>query len=498
MKKPILYIIIIIAIVSGCKKDVDDNPEPEVAIYNFTFKKGYNNGLADNLILTQTEDSLFGHIPYEVDITNLVASFKYVGTEVRVGESVQKSGITENDFSKAVTYTVVGTDGTTKSYEVIVTWFTGLPIIKINTLYGVEISSKDEYVTGTAFVFGGNEFEDSSGEMSIRGRGHSTWGLHPKKPYQLKFDEKTKVLGMPKDKKWIFLAEHSDKTLLRNTLAFEMGNISNLDWTPQCEFAEVFINNEYNGTYNICQKVEKSSNRVDLGDDGYLLEIDTPDHLGPDDIYFYSSKFMVQVKEPEMEFGSSDYYFIKNKVVEFENALYSNNFTNPETGYRKYIDVSSFIDWYLINEIAKNQDSRSYSSIYFTYKPGEKIKMGPLWDFDLGFGNVDYSVCEHPLGFWVKEHHWFARMFEDPFFVSLVKERYKFFMDNESYFLRTIDEKAEYLNFSQEENNNRWDVFGNYVWPNPVYYDTHQEEINHLKQWLITRMGWLDEAFKAM
>ena len=100
----------------------------------------------------------------------------------------------------------------------------------------------------------------------------------------MKLSEKSAFLGMPEDKKWLFLAEYSDKTMLRNTIAFELGYMSNLDWTPAGEFAEVFLNDEYNGTYNITQKVEESDNRVALGDTGYLLELDQLDRIDPDDV----------------------------------------------------------------------------------------------------------------------------------------------------------------------------------------------------------------------
>lgn len=498
MKKAIIFLLLTVSVLSGCKKEDDDVVEPEISISNFSFKKASNPNLTNDIYTIPKGNSMSGNIPYEIDIRYLVASFDFIGEEVRIGEDVQKSSITANDFSSTVTYTVVGKEGNTKDYDVNILWFTGLPIFKIVTDYGVEITSKEEYIVGKANIIGVGNYDDASGDMKIRGRGHSTWGLHPKKPYQLKFDKKTKVLGMPKDKKWLLLAEHSDKTLMRNQLAFEMGYISNLDWTPECVYAEVFLNDEYNGTYNICQKVEGGNHRVDLGDDGYLLEIDTPDHLDPDDVYFNSSRFTIQVKEPETTIGSPIYHNIKNYVLEFENILYSNNFTDPVYGYRRYIDVNSFVDWFIINEIAKNQDARSYSSIFFNYIPGEKIKMGPLWDFDLGFGNVDYSECVYPTGFWVKEHAWIKRLLQDPYFVNEVKERYKYFSSQESYFIQLIDEKAEYLRLAQQENDNRWHVFGNYIWPNPVVYDTHQEEVQHLKEWLVTRMRWLDDAIEAM
>jgi len=303
---------------------------------------------------------------------------------------------------------------------------------------------------------------------------------------------------MPEDRKWIFLAEHSDKTLMRNSLAFEMGYISNLDWTPEHQYSEVFINGEYNGTYNITQKVEASENRVNLGANGFLCEIDTPDHLEEGDIYFNSTQFTVQIKEPEIDFESQEYNYIKNHIIEFENVLYSSNFKDPQNGYRKYIDVETFVDWYLINEIAKNVDSKDYSSMYFYHVPGLKIKMGPLWDFDLGFGNVDFADSQYPEGFWVKDHKWFSRLFEDPYFVNQVKIRFNYFKSNQDYFIQLIDEKTEYLKYAQKENDQKWDVFGNYIWPNPVVYETHEEEVNYLKNWFVSRMNWLDEAFGAM
>jgi hypothetical protein len=363
---------------------------------------------------------------------------------------------------------------------------------------GLEIESRDDYLPGYADIFGGRLYEDNSGDMKIRGRGHSTWGLHPKKPYQLKFNDKTEVLGMPADKKWIFLAEHSDKTLIRNKLAFEMGYLSNLDWTPQSVYSEVFVNNDYRGTYNITQKVEEGKHRVNIGSTGYLLEIDVADHIDPDDIYFNSSKFLIQIKEPETTFNSEEFNYIKNYIIEFEQVLYSEDFTNPENGYQKYVDVESVVDWYLINEIAKNQDARSYSSIYLNLIPGQKLKMGPIWDFDLGFGNVNYSECQYPTNFWVKYHEWINRMFEDPIFVSRVKERFDYFKNNEDYLLDFIDKSASDLKLAQNKNDERWNVFGNWIWPNAVVFDTHQEEVDYLKNWLIQRMDWLDNQYKSM
>ena len=378
--------------------------------------------------------------------------------------------------------------------------FTGLPIIYVNT-NGVAIDSKEDYVEGVASIIGGENYPDLvEAEMKIKGRGNSTWwqgGVWGKKPYQIKFDDKTEVLNIPKDKKWVLLAELSDKSLIRNKISREMGDISRFDYVPKAEYVELFINDQHAGTYLIGQKVEESKNRVNVGDKGYLIEIDQTNRIDEDDVYFTTdgwSKFpsnLFNIKEPSLELNSSEYNLIKNHIIDFEEALFGDNITDANLGYRAFIDLDSFIDWYLINEICKNQDAATYSSIYFNYIPGEKIKMGPLWDFDLAYGNVDYSNATYPEGFHIKSNPWYKRMFEDPYFNSLVKDRFLYYETNLDMLLNKIDLIEKYLEKSQQKNFEIWPILGQYVWPNPVYYDTHHEEVEHLKDWIEQRMTWL-------
>jgi len=473
---------------------VCDPPE----LSSFSFLASDNPSLESDIQLNILNNTITGIVPYSGAIDNLVATYSHNGSAVLVGALTQTSGTSYNDFSNVVTYSVLTIDGKQASYDVRVRYFTGLPIFYIDT-NGIAIDSKVYYTEGNASIFGGLDFEDNPiADMEIRGRGHSTWKVHPKKPYQLKFGDKTEVLGMPEDKKWILLAEYSDKTMMRTTIAFEMGYMSNLDWTPESHFAEVFINNEYNGTYNIAQKVEETANRVDLGDAGYLLEIDNINHIEAGDVYFYTDHFLIKIKEPDLIEDSAEYLYIEEYFNEFETVLMGDDFANPTTGYTSYIDMDSFVDWYLINEIAKEVDSKSYSSIFLSVIPGEKLKMGPLWDFDLSFGNVNYAASEYPEGFWVKENLWYSRLFQDPDFVTQVKSRFTYFMGNKEYILDTIDYYTEYLSLAQAENNDKWNSIGIYVWPNPVVYDTYEEEVIHLKTWYIERMDWLETAINNL
>lgn len=502
MKKKLFVLFIIPMMMFWSCSEESTTIEPEVEgteITKFYFLKSSNPDLDKDRYAIIENEIITAKLPLGTDMKQMVASFEHNGSEIMLNNKVQVSNETVNDFTEIQNYTVTTTDGKSGQYEVDMTYFTGLPIIYLETSNGEEIDSKEDYFTGSISMEGGRYFTDvTSTTMKIRGRGNSTWGVHPKKPYQLKFEDKTEMLGMPEDKKWIFLAEFSDKTLIRNKIAFEMGYLSKLDWTPQSVFTEVVINGTYNGTYNISQKVEESDHRVVIGDTGYLLEIDQLGRLDPDDVYFRTNKFLINIKEPDTEYNSNEFNYVSGLINEFENVLMGSQFTDPDQGYAKYIDIDSFIDWYLISEITKNQDSKDFSSIFLNVMPGEKIKMGPLWDFDLAFGNVNYSECEYPTGFWVKDHAWFNRLFEDEVFVEKVKDRFLYFKENQNFILEKMDYYANQLKYSQYENHQKWDLFGRYVWPNPVVYDSHQAEVDHLKNWYIERMNWLDAAYKEL
>jgi hypothetical protein len=473
-----------------------------------------NPSLNENINLEMDANSFSGRVSQNIPVSDLYASFSHNGAVVSVADVEQTSGSTANDFTELVEYKVSKANGVSKTYTVDLTKFTGLPIVNIQTDGNLPIESKDDYITGTVSVDGGRGFEDlDSTIIEIRGRGNSTWG-NPKKPYQMKLDSKEKFLDMPKQKKWIFLAEFSDKSLLRNTIAFELGYLSTLDWTPKSEFAEVYINGEYNGTYNISEKVEEKSARVDIGAEGFLLEKDTnvQDRVDPDDVYFntsaYQNENIIVIKEPGIDrIDANDFAFeqdsrfiyIRNHINAFEEALFGDDFKDPIIGYPSYIDVDSFIDWFLINEISKNVDARQFSSIYFTHIPGEKIKMGPLWDFDLGFGNMNYGDPQFAEGWHVRYHAWISRLLDDPVFVTQVQDRFTdHYLANKQYILNKIDEQAELLKWAQHENFNKWQILGVPVWPNPYVWDTYEEEVLYLKTWYEDRMDWLEVAINSL
>jgi hypothetical protein len=507
-----IAVLLIFTFLVNCKDDVEpvgnsngDGITTPYEITQISFKADLNATLFEDIVLNFDGVEFFtGVLPYGVDIKNLIPSIVTSPENgfIKLDEINYQNNTSSYNFSKEVNVDIFNSDQTDYwRYKIRLTYFTGLPIISIDT-DNIPVDSRDFYVSGELDLFGGLIFDDiDMTSILIRGRGNTTW-FYPKRPYQIKFDTKTSILGLPEDRKWVLLAEYSDKSLMRNKIAYEMGAISSLDYTPKGEYVEVFLNNNHLGTYLFAQKVEESSNRVNIGDEGYLIEIDQDYRVDPDDVFFtptiftqeYSSN-VFNIKAPNISYDTPEFTLIEDHINNFEAVLFGSDFTNPDIGYRSYIDINSFVDWFLINEIAKTVDARWYSSIYFTYIPGGKIKMGPIWDFDLSFGNVNYADSQYTEGYWIKYNPWFSRMFEDPYFENLVIERFDFYYQNLDNFNSKIDEFSSYLSVSQSYNYDIWQTLGTYVWPNPVWFDTHQEEVDYVKQWLLARMNWLNQEF---
>jgi hypothetical protein len=392
---------------------------------------------------------------------------------------------------------------------------TGLPVMKIDT-QGIPITSKDDWFTDlnsgmkSSYAIYDTTGEQISGSTDIKGRGNSTWGM-PKKPYSLKLTTKTPLLGMPTHKRWNLLANYSDKTLLRTDVAFTIGNIlqDGLKWTPRSRHVQLYLNNEYQGVYQLVEAIKIDENRVDIKSiskknpqRGYILEIDA---RGGEAFHFTTTQGVVfNCSDPDEDLdeiitGDTRTLFekIQTDVQYVEDVLYSDEFSDPDEGYRKYLDVDSFIDWYLVNEITKNNDAIFWSSVYMYYD-GEKYCMGPVWDFDISLGNVDYNSNDNPQGFWIKNSAWISRLFEDPTFVSQVKNRWNM-KRAEFYALpQYIDARAAYLNDAQAQNFRMWDILGIYVWPNAAVPGSYQGEIGYLKTWFANRLAWLDTAINNL
>jgi len=507
MKRLLFFLFTVLLLVS-CSSDKEEpivpEPEPETPVLTSLSFSFYDNPLQ---LTTDVKGEIIGDsivdcwVPNIMSDKELIPKVEYIGECISFDDVPALVGSTKYDFKKPVKMTI--TNGyKSKDYTIFVHSFTGLPIMWIETEGRKDITSKDVYqrasfklVDNARTRAAGDVVEDS---ISIKGRGNTTWTM-PKKPYRLKLDHKQALLGDPKDKSWVLLNNYADKTMLRNKLAFYLGNIGIFDYTPRSHFVEIILNGRYNGTYLLCEKLKIGKDRVNVGEDGFLIELDGKPNA--DDVTFITNhldNLTIQIKDPEVSVGDDNYNYIKDYVIKAESALYAENFKDPNEGWQKYIDIDSFAEYYVIEEIAKDVDGNLRLSTYMNLKRGEKLKMGPLWDFDIAFGNVDYDNCSTPDGFYIKKYRWFVRFFEDPAFVAKIKERFNYFYSKRDDIIREINANANYLKYAVQENENRWHTLYTYTWPNYDIWGSYNNEVQSLKEWLNARFEWLKGEFERM
>ena len=437
----------------------------------------------------------------------LIPRFTFDGTLVTIDEKEAESGVSMFDFTKPVVLTV-HTSAKSVSYKMYVHAYTGLPLLYIDIAGKQEVTSKDYYLDATLRLVEDVKTRAAgdvvSAPVHIKGRGNSSW-TQPKKPYRLKFDEKIALLGEHKDKSWVLVANYSDKSMLRNSLSYYMGKVSNLEWTPSSHFVELFINGQHRGTYLLCEKVKVAKHRVNVGDDGFLLECNRWADQEDGNVYFYTPNLTpaIVVKEPDVVAGDANFEYVRNYMLTAEQVLFSANFADPNVGWQKYMDMDSFVDWYLIHEMSKNVDCMFNFSTYMNLPRGGKLRMGPIWDFDIAYGNIKQSDSGYlkwvfPSGNLLSVTKWYSRLMKDPAFVAKLKERFNYFYSHKNEFLTYLNESAQYLRYSVEENEAKWGTLYHYTFKNYNIWGSYFNEVQDLKEWLNARLDWMKEDYDKL
>ena len=391
---------------------------------------------------------------------------------------------------------------------------TTVPTIYINTEGGVPVVSKDDYVTAYVTVRGAENAEDNITEVltEIKGRGNSTWGMD-KKPYRLKFDKKIKFLGnAAKEKNWVLLANYADKTLMRNALAFETArNMFEFGFTPSVTFVDVVLNGENLGSYMLTDQVEVKSKRVPVTEQdetttindpeitgGYLIEVDG--FADSEISWFQTTKGMkVTIKYPkDDEINSDQSSYISNYTQQMENALFSSSYTNAETGWRKYIDEASMVDWYIACELFGNSDA--WWSTYMYKERNDVFKFGPLWDFDIAFNNDDRlgNATQKLMRTYAHDPKtWIARWWQDAGFQANVKARWAEVRKAgvKEFMINYINSTEEYLESSQQNNFQRWNILNKIVYRELAARGSYEAEVDFLRQYVGNRISYLDGQF---
>ena len=474
-----------------------------------TFTTALDPELKQNIQGLTMADSIFPVAFSGTDLSALKANFTFAGEKVFVGDIEQKSGVTVNDFSKPVTYVVHAEDGSTEDYTVKFV-DTGWPALYIST-NNVPIVSKESYVVGTLKVTQGLEADVLfEGTLNIRGRGNSTWGM-PKKPYRIKLEEKLAFLNLKSGKNFTLLANYADKTLMRNQLAFQLSRLFGMNYTPSCQFAEVILNGEYIGNYLITDQIRvgKDNVNVEEQDDGattlpeisggYLVEEDG--FAESEAVHFYTPRNMpFSVKYPDShDITGEQINYITNHIGKFEAALFSENFIDPDQGYRRYFDVDSYVDYYIINEVMGNPDM-FWSTYYYKKRNDDHLYAGPVWDFDIA-GNNDLRLGDAVNKLMATSAHdpkmWINRLMQDVEFRRRIRSRWnekKHVIDDMP---SLVDMYQTSLYRSQEKNFIRWDILGQRVYLEYQVAGSFGLEVDFLRNYFNSRIPWLDAKFNG-
>ena len=393
---------------------------------------------------------------------------------------------------------------------------TNLPTITISTVNAAEINSRDEYISGfISFIHSNIIYSDL---LEIRGRGHSSWTF-PKKPYRIKLRNKANVLGLPaKERNWTLINNYSDKTLMRNLLAFDLSRRLEMEYTVAGIPVDLIVNGEYKGVYNLCDQIEINPCRVDIQpttardvalpdlSGGYLLEIDAFAHR-EEDGWFYSAikNTPVKIRSPKVDdIVSQQYYYIRDHYDKMEATLFSPDYTDPINGYRRYLDTESFIRYFLIGEITGDTDT-FWSTYMYKERNNDIFKFGPVWDLDLSYDNDSrtYPVNSHTK--WIFEYGSTAvglrsfvnRLLSDEELRIQLRSTYIAYRESGVLAVdslwQVVDKYASELYQSQRLNFLRWNILNRIIQQNPQTFGSYEGEINHVKKYISERIDWMDK-----
>jgi len=416
-----------------------------------------------------------------------------------------------------------------------------LPIVIINT-GGIPIPDEPKIAGTMGVIYNGvgmtnyvtDVANNYNGNIGIEMRGNYSQGL-PQKPY--KFETRNaageelnaSLLGLPAEHDWCLIANYNDKVFMRNTMAYdlftEMGH-----YATRSQYCEVMLNGNYQGVYMLMETIKRDGDRVDIAKlettentglnvtGGYIIKNDYWDSsdswllnfhpIGHPD---YDVHLVYDYPKPE-DITPQQKTYIQTFINDFETALYGPNYADPVNGYNKYIDTDSFIDYFIINELSRNNDGFKKSSYFHkdidTATGLSKLKAGPVWDFDWAWKNIPgclfgatdgsgWAYQVNDCGPDVNSPGWYVRLLQDSGFQDKLRCRWEYFRTtilSNTAIENHIDETAAYLNQAQERHFEKWGNLGLNTGTPEVDADpaTFPAQIAKFKDWINLRLAWLD------
>ena len=342
-------------------------------------------------------------------------------------------------------------------------------------------------------IYGERAPESGVYSLTVRGRGNSSF-MMPKYGLKLEFTDKVSLFGMPANRDWALIGNYGDKTHLRNFMMTRLSEWLGSRYTPRCRYVELYLNRKYMGLYLLSETVKVGKNRVNIAenDSSFLFEKESAKKQDPP-LVISSMGYPFHVKSPQ-NLKPESAEMLQSHLDAFEAYLRAPG-DFPETGMRDWIDVDDFMPYYWVQEYSKNEDGRFGRSIFITWEKGQPMRFGPLWDFDISFGNESYKENRPFDGWYIRRYAWFGYIFRDDSVRSCARD---YWLKHRDLFESLIDSVPLYAsNISRVLKNEyrRWPIMQNTEnWALKDPYENYEEALDSLVLWMKARYEWINQA----
>lgn len=463
---------------------VDLSKKDVIQSYNvlrsISFSSKDNSKLQKDVDVTIDDSKITLVFPYLTDLSSLKMSFETTGSYVYFNGKKIESGAS-CDFSQEREIKVVAFNGDIRTYNIAVI-NSGLPILEFNTSGKIG----DDWAAGKISIKDAKGKESfSNSTVEIKGRG-SHFKEKLKNAYNLKFEEKVAIMGLPSSKRWVLLSNAYDKTLIRSSIAFDIAasDLFSFKWTPNSKAVELVLNGEYVGSYTLVEQIRICEGRVE---DGQIISSEGSVDEGDDSFLLEKSGMNIVMRDPETGVSGTKLMQTQKMLEGIESSMMSG-----KSDYTKKLDLQSFADWFVFNELMKNEEAIS-SNAYMTISTDKILAMGPIWDMSKTMGGEYGDGFKESI---LKETPWFSYLLQNSEFKKLVNEKVGQVVKGKKTIENIIKERAEAIKYSVAGNEMIWKSLGAQDFDYETVSEQYDLEVSKLIDWLDNRLTWMEENLK--
>jgi len=368
--------------------------------------------------------------------------------------------------------------------------YADLPRLVIETEDFAQIRDRETEIPAKLQIWAEDAPESEILNLTLRGRGNSSFTGMPKPSYKIEFEKKQEMFGMPKDKDWALIANSADKTLLKNFITYKLADWLGDDYSPRCTFVELYLNRQYQGVYLLTETVKVGEHRVNIpkADSSFLLERG-PTEYGGEHFVVTERGTTFCIKYPKNP-DFSDKSLIKDVLSKFEKLL---NDSNHDKNVPDLLDFEDYLRYYWIQELSKNMDGAFRRSIFLTWQKGTPVRLGPVWDFDVAYGNWTADTLRTVTDWYIRPSGWNGLIFKQE---KYWKEAVQYWKEHREFLATFPDSIRKYSKALEPATHNefkRWPVLENTeTWTYKEAYDSYGEAVDSLNSWINQRMDWID------